>query len=174
VCNHIDLDHLHHRFHSDVCNKNDSLHNHDMSDANGAHTRSAVAALAAAAMIPMSFELRGQKIARAPPYDPPTETETADRGPAAEAAAAVADESACFPIYIAAAAAVAGFVQINARPKSLLAGSITCAGDRQRDVDNPRCWKQRLRWCKGFCKISRLPIGLWGPIAMHWRLVTSS
>jgi len=43
VCNHIDLDHLHHRFHSDVCNKNDSLHNHDMSDANGANTRSAVA-----------------------------------------------------------------------------------------------------------------------------------
>ena len=122
MCNHIDLDHLHHRFHSDVCNKNDSLHNHDMSDANGAHTRSAVAALAAAAMIPMSFELRGQKIALAQPYDPPTETETADRGPAA--AAAVAAESACFPIHIAAAAAVAGFVQ-RARPKSLLAGRRT-------------------------------------------------
>ena len=122
MCNHlIDLDHLH-RFHSDVCSKNGSLRNHGMSGANGAHTRSAVAALAAAAMIPMSFELRGQKIARAPPCDPPTETETADRGPAA--AAAVADESACFPIHIAAAAAVAGFVQ-RARPKSLLAGRRT-------------------------------------------------
>ena len=122
MCNHIDLDHLHHRFHSDVCSKNGSLRNHGMSGANGTHTRSAIADLAAAAMTPMSFELRGQKIVRAPPCDPPTETETADRGPAA--AAAVAAESACFPIHIAAAAAVAGFVQ-RARPKSLLAGRRT-------------------------------------------------
>ena len=122
MCNHlIDLDHLH-RFHSDVCSKNGSLRNHGMSGATGSQTRSAIADLAAAAMTPMSFELRGQKIVRAPPCDPPAETETADRGPAA--AAAVAAESACFPIHIAAAAAVAGFVQ-RARPKSLLAGRRT-------------------------------------------------